>query len=312
MRDEASIHERARGRWRGILAALGVDSQYLTGKHGGCPFCGGKDRFRFDDKGGGGTWICSHCGAGTGVDFVMRRLGVQFIDAKRRIEEEIGAAPVIIPKASRSGEVSADQMRALWGRAAPLDGGDLASRYLGSRGIVFSAPWPSLRVLGDMPYFNPDKTRVLLPCMLAKVAAGDGKSAMLHRTYLAEPGVKADVEKPRMMMPGKIPANAAVRFGAGAETIGIAEGIETALSASILFSVPVWAALTAGNMAKWLPPPEVKNVIIFADWDDSFAGQHAAYGLAYRLKTENLHVEVRFPDGEGKRDFNDMLMSDRA
>ena len=44
------IKERARGRWQGILPAIGVSSQYLTGKHGPCPMCGGKDRFRWTTK----------------------------------------------------------------------------------------------------------------------------------------------------------------------------------------------------------------------------------------------------------------------
>ena len=37
---------------------------------GTCPMCGGKDRFRFDDKGGRGTWICSQCGAGDEIELV--------------------------------------------------------------------------------------------------------------------------------------------------------------------------------------------------------------------------------------------------
>ena len=69
MLDRSSIHDRALGRWKGILAGIGVDPKYLTGKNVGCPLCkDGKDRFRFDDKRGEGTWICNRCGAGSGVD----------------------------------------------------------------------------------------------------------------------------------------------------------------------------------------------------------------------------------------------------
>ena len=57
--------------------------------------CGGKDRFRFDDKGGRGTWICSRCGAGDGIELVKRLLNVEFKEAARLIEQQIGAAPVI-------------------------------------------------------------------------------------------------------------------------------------------------------------------------------------------------------------------------
>ena len=54
--------------------SLGVPAKALTNRHGPCPVCGGKDRFRFDDKGGRGTWICSTCGAGDGIELVKRLL----------------------------------------------------------------------------------------------------------------------------------------------------------------------------------------------------------------------------------------------
>ena len=41
---------RAFGRWRSILPALGVGANFLSKKAGPCPFCGGTDRFVFDDK----------------------------------------------------------------------------------------------------------------------------------------------------------------------------------------------------------------------------------------------------------------------
>ncbi len=52
----------ARGHWAKILPALGVN--ILKNRHQPCPVCGGKDRFRFDDQEGRGTWFCNQCGAG--------------------------------------------------------------------------------------------------------------------------------------------------------------------------------------------------------------------------------------------------------
>ena len=66
--DVASV---ACGHWPELLAAVGIDIP-RRGKHGPCPACGGKDRFRLDDKGGRGTWICSQCGNGDGLDLVCR------------------------------------------------------------------------------------------------------------------------------------------------------------------------------------------------------------------------------------------------
>ncbi|MGF7480577.1 DUF927 domain-containing protein [Providencia sp. SP181] len=63
------IMRSANGRWHYILTSLGVcvpDNH----KHGACPKCGGKDRFRFDDKNGKGTWFCNQCGSGDGLDLL--------------------------------------------------------------------------------------------------------------------------------------------------------------------------------------------------------------------------------------------------
>lgn len=57
------------GHWPDLLTAVGIDTPY-HGKHGPCPACGGRDRFRLDDKGGRGTFICSQCGSGDGLDLV--------------------------------------------------------------------------------------------------------------------------------------------------------------------------------------------------------------------------------------------------
>lgn len=59
----------ARHRWQGILSQLGITVP-AHHKHGACPYCGGKDRFRFDDQQGRGTWICNRCGAGDGLSLV--------------------------------------------------------------------------------------------------------------------------------------------------------------------------------------------------------------------------------------------------
>lgn len=87
-------HERttdaARGRWCGILANLGMPESYLSGKHGPCPCCAeGKDRFRFDDREGRGTWICNHCGAGDGMALAMRFTGLGFAAAAAKVDEII-------------------------------------------------------------------------------------------------------------------------------------------------------------------------------------------------------------------------------
>ena len=54
---DASAISRCQGRWRTILSEVGIPASALTGKNGPCPICGGKDRFRFDDKETGRLWL---------------------------------------------------------------------------------------------------------------------------------------------------------------------------------------------------------------------------------------------------------------
>ena len=50
MQPKRNVNEIATGRWPNILAHFGIAESFLTGKHGPCPICGGKDRFRFGNK----------------------------------------------------------------------------------------------------------------------------------------------------------------------------------------------------------------------------------------------------------------------
>src|SRR5258708_7413681 len=85
-----STVERARGRWREILPLLGIDTRFLTNKHGPCPLCGGRDRYRFDDKNGEGTYYCNQCGAGTGLIMVRKRHGWDFKTACGEVDKILG------------------------------------------------------------------------------------------------------------------------------------------------------------------------------------------------------------------------------
>ncbi|HRK15064.1 MAG TPA: primase-helicase zinc-binding domain-containing protein [Prosthecobacter sp.] len=83
--DASDVLDAARGRWPRVLADLGVRADLLTGRHGPCPGCGGKDRFRFDDIEGNGSFVCSQGGAGllagNGVTLLMHVTGWEWKDA---------------------------------------------------------------------------------------------------------------------------------------------------------------------------------------------------------------------------------------
>jgi putative DNA primase/helicase len=315
------VYDAARGRWKSILMSEGlVDSKALSGRQGPCPMCGGKDRFCFDDKNGDGSYICHTCGNGLGVKLVAGLKGISYSDACQWVFDRAPLSQFEVPRAPRNYDRSKREMAALWASGGPLDGHDVVSRYLRSRSINVTSLWPSLRVLEASVYSEAGEPKSEFPVMLANFRSPDNLSGTVHKTYLMADGSgKAPVAKPRKLMPGPIPRGGAVRFGEAEEVMGVAEGIETALSAAQLFDIPVWAALSANGVLKFEPPVKCKRLIIFGDQDASFAGQMAAYSLAHSLKIKTkIVVEVYLPcrvynhgrDNDwGNNDWNSVLIS---
>lgn len=286
-----SLSERAVGRWRGVLTALGVDPANLKKKNGPCPMCDGKDRWTWDDKEGRGTWHCRRCGAGDGIALVMRIKGVEFRDAARLIEAELDDCPIETPKPAVDPVVLRRKMANAWLQAGPLTACPPVVAWWKGRGL---------------PVSTSDQLRAALNprggVMLARVTDADGNPVQVHRTYVQADGRPADMDSHRLLMEGLLPKGSAVRLSEPSDVLGIAEGIETAQAASLLHGVPVWAALTAGNLEAFTPPPGVR-LIVFGDVDDSFTGQAAAYTLAKRLRSKRIDVDVKLP---ARGDWNDV------
>lgn len=304
-----SNHEKtthaARGKWKGILLSLGVDQKCLTGKHGPCPMCGGEDRFRFDNKEQRGTWICNNCGAGDGMKLAMDYTGRPFYEIASAIDDLVGNVKPDAPsRPAITEEQSRQALRAVWSATQPVRVGDLAHKYLEAR-HVGELIYPDALRFGDK---IKDGEGGIRPCMVAIVSGPDGKPATLHRTFLRPDGLaKADMRSPRKLMPADLPDGACVKtceYTSG--PLGIAEGIETAMAASALWDMPVWAAINAGNLAKWIPPEGCEEVAIFGDNDTSFTGHAVSYTLARKLKSKGLHVTVHIPPIVGD-DWADVL-----
>jgi putative DNA primase/helicase len=315
--NQLPLRERCRGKWYGILTAVGVDPSYLRNKHGPCPVCGGTDRFRWDDKNGDGTFYCNQCEprAGSGIDLVMRIKGLSFRDAAPLIESVINDAPIEQKPTKANNTAAKEQARKdilneLWRFAKPAQRNDTVDRWLHNRGLDL-AVFPS--VLRHHPsVLHPGPPRSLHPAMIAMVQDPAGRPVTIHKTYLTADGQKAPVESVRMFMTGTITPGSAVRLallgtmlGRPNPTntkLGIAEGIETALACMKLFGFPCWAALTAGGIERFQPPESVETLMIMADNDDNGVGRRAAEKLAGRL---SIRCEVHVPN-QGKGDWNDV------
>lgn len=284
----------AAGRWPHILLALGLNPRFLTNRHGPCPMCGGKDRYRFDDLEGRGSWICSACGAGDGFALLRKMFGWTFGQAARQVDSVVGNIKPSVIHQQRTDEQKMASIHRMWEESVPVRRDDPVWRYLRRRTGIAVVP-ADIRFHPSLPHADGGKH----PVMLSLVRYPDGTVASLHRTFLSNDGQKASVTEAKKFMPGRPLKKAAVRTGPAAHRLGIGEGIESALAAQQRFGCTVWAATSASMLENWEPPRGAKKILIAGDNDAGFAGQAAAYALAKRLVAEGFAVDLHIPAATG-------------
>jgi hypothetical protein len=144
------------------------------------------------------------------------------------------------------------------------------------------------------------------PALMAAITTDEGLVA-LQRTFLTIDGHKAPIEGARRMLcsPGK----GAVRLSAprGGQ-LGLAEGIETALSAEALHAIPCWATCGVENFAKVAIPQSVHTLWLFLD--NGLGGDRAENLIRTRTDVEALLRACRPREGYG--DWNDMAIARAA
>jgi putative DNA primase/helicase len=193
--------------------------------------------------------------------------------------------------------------RDLWERADRIKG-TLAEAYLTSRKIKLAT---FSDALGYLPRLEHKPSGRTMPAMLAALTNDDGRVVAVQRTWLKPDGSgKADVQ-PAKMTVGPM-GTACVRLSAPGDILGIAEGVETALSAKCIYSIPVWATLSANRLSKIQIPRVVKSLVIFADQGN--VGMQSAFEAAEVYEQRGYTVDVMPPHvhfGAGVGDFNDAL-----
>ncbi len=241
------VRSKAKGHWDAIFQRLDIPTNRGEGE---CPSCGGKTRYRFDDREGRGTYHCSHCGAGTGLDLVMK---VNQCDARSAAEMVAGvmALPLPEPKPARDKPQSniaiADKVAALVAKTVSGE-----SQYLLNKGL----PSPSKALLSDgsllLVLQGMDGTTTG-----AQVINPDGSKRLLAGTTKKGSFIPVRLQSPTE---GEHPV-----------TVLIAEGYATGVTVSLLGNGVVLAALDEGNLihvakvcrAKW----PLAKIIIAADND---------------------------------------------
>ena len=194
--------------------------------------------------------------------------------------------------------------RTLWDRATPASD-TLVVDYLRSRSIR-SRPPTALRFIARLEH-KPSDT--CWPAMIAAVTDGSGAVCAVQRTWLALGGRGKAPVTPSRMTAGPM-RDGAVKLCEPAETLGLAEGVETALSARQAYSLPVWAVLGCNRFEAVVIPSHVRQVVIFGDRGD--AGWKAAEAAADRFERESREVEIVLPPSQAAHDFNDWIREGAA
>ncbi len=326
------VQNAASGRWLEILIGAGIPETMLLRLNRPCPLCGGRDRFSFYKDKLDGHWFCRGCGCGDGLELLRKWRGERFMDALDYLERILGLPEFQRgeTKSLRSVETRPNvaearcrrrlaKIEAVWQEAQALSkvpSTDPVKLYLASRGL-YGRSIGELRSHPLLDYWEElddgDKSHERWPAMLALVTDDDGRIVTLHRTYLTPDGAKAPVECPKKLYAGST-RGGLIRLGEPGAVLGIAEGIETALSARTIFKMPVWSAVSVGGFQNFTKVPSgVKKVVVFGDNDRSFTGQAGAYALAARLRREYpaLEIEVEIPKAIGC-DWSDVWMRRRS
>lgn len=284
------------GRWPDILMARGLDASFFNGKAGPCPFCGGRDRYRWNQRKFGGVWVCNSCTDdkySNGFQMLMRHMGYHnFREAADDVREFFGSNPSIQP-IPRHVQLSQDtgwtpekiafnhaRMIKTLDEAVEVRAGDPVSRYIQNRVPGMSMKMDNVRFHPCLAYWAPpveDGGRPVklgdFPAMLSAAQDAQGNLVQLHKTYLTPDGFKANVPIAKKTDLGVGCNSYAVRMMEPiGDTLGVCEGMETGWASVMLKNIPVWPCLSGPVLSEFTLPQELRNqvkkLIIFADSDD--------------------------------------------
>ncbi|QHJ76201.1 MAG: primase DnaG/twinkle, TOPRIM domain [Caudoviricetes sp.] len=295
------------GKWDRILEHYGLPP--ITGKHhfkGECPICKAKGKFRIDDQKGQGTYICT-CSSGTGWTLLEKTQGKDFKTLAREIDSILGNTyrGADQPRNTTKTEDIRKKVLNKFSKLKALNGTN-ASLYLKNRGV-------DINQVNNVRFCEAEKTPDGVFGVIYSLATdATGNFCYLHRTFL-DGSKKADIltnKKMNSLQEDSYLEHAqsvAIRLSEVSSTLGIAEGIETALSCNQIYKCNTWATLNASLMKKFLAPKGVRHLIIFADTDSNLTGHAAAFECGRKNLLSNNDVErvsIRWPQ---KGDFNDVI-----
>ncbi|WP_323929004.1 DUF927 domain-containing protein [Aeromonas caviae] len=242
----SDVAAAAIGRWPDLLIAVGIDTP-LSGKHGPCPACGGKDRFRFDNKGGRGTWICNQCGAGDGLDLVGKVTGKLPKEVAELLAPLVGLSAGGLDPAERERIHQQQQARA----EAETKRNKQQRQKAARRAVAIlrecelgPSSYLTVKALGSMSalinrYVIAVGTQTF-PAGSLVVPLTDEKGELVNVQLI-------DVRGSKSYLAGGRKAGAFHRIEGG-ELVAVVEGVATGLSVHLATGATVYCAMDAGNL----------------------------------------------------------------
>lgn len=192
----------------------------------------------------------------------------------------------------------------IWDEARPITG-STAEIYLRRRRIALLPR--ALRFHPRTPLGRGEDVD-FRPAMIAALHDGglhdQGRFVAIQRTFFDRDDARRarDLSDPRMTL-GR-PDRAAVMLGTATSVLGLAEGVETALSAMILFGIPVWATLGSERLHQIALPDRVARLVLFPDND--IAGEIGVANALEAYAMPGRDIAIEFPP-MGFKDWNDVL-----
>jgi hypothetical protein len=295
------------------IARRGIKLRGNVDRCGPCPVCGGRDRFAINVR--KQCFICRGSAAGDVIAMVEHLDGCNFVAAVETLTGEDrpvgGARPAPAPAKPKSDS----PWRHIWGEARAPAGTPvelhLARRHLSlpdSEDIRFHPGCP----------FGSDSVghSIYVPAMVALVRhIITNKPQGVHRTALDLQGnQRRDLGKNGRLSLGAM-IDGAIKLTPDEHVtiaLGIAEGIETALSLQRLpewFGSPVWSLLYADNLANLPVLPGIETLAVAVDRDK--AGEDAAREVSQRWRAAGRTVFLARADVDGE-DINDVMVREDA
>lgn len=260
-----------------------------------CPECqrGAKDRaLSVTVDSAAAVWHCFRCG-------VAGRTVASHVKRKPHVRPPTNTVPGVHDCLSPYGQRLWEQSRRLAGEAVA---------YLQARNCVIPPPDGDLRWQPNLRHPSGYEGPALVGLITDAIT---NAPLSLHRTWIQPSGQKAAVQGPRLLLKAHRKAGGVIRLWPDEAVtlgLGVAEGIETALSAAHAFT-PVWSCIDSGNLGRLPVLPGIVTLSIFADNDSS--GLAGAGDCRRRWLGAGTKVRLVVPPRAGT-DFNDILMRGAA